>query len=71
MCDTQPNDQANDAQSRSGSYRLAVEDSQFLLRDEMRAFRVALEFAKAERVLRDRRVRTQESPRQTIQSEIG
>ena len=54
MCDRQP----NDAQLRSGSYRLAVEDSQFLLRDEIRAFRFALEFAKADLVLRDWGVRS-------------
>jgi len=38
----------NAAQRRSKSYRLPVEDVEFLLRDEMRAVRFALEYAKAE-----------------------
>jgi hypothetical protein len=43
----------NIAQRRSKSYRLPVEDTEFLLRDEMRAVRFALEYAKAELSLRD------------------
>ncbi len=41
------------AQQRSQSYLLPVEDQGFLLRDEMRAIRFALEYAKAELLLRD------------------
>ena len=41
------------AQQRSQSYLLPVEDQSFLLRDEMRAIRFALEYAKAELLLRD------------------
>ena len=37
----------------SRSYLLPVEDTDFLLRDEMRAIRFALEYAKAELLLRD------------------
>ncbi|MCO6418318.1 LOG family protein [Siccirubricoccus sp. KC 17139] len=40
------------------SYRLAVEDTDFLLRDEMRAFRFGMEYAKAELLLRDWGVRS-------------
>jgi uncharacterized protein (TIGR00730 family) len=43
----------NSAQRRSKSYRLPVEDTELLLRDEMRAVRFALEYAKAELSLRD------------------
>jgi hypothetical protein len=46
------------AQSKSASYRLAVEDIDFLLRDEMRAIRFALEYAKAELSLRDWGIRS-------------
>jgi uncharacterized protein (TIGR00730 family) len=46
------------AQLSSRSYLLPVEDSEFLLRDEMRAMRFALEYAKAELVLRDWRIRS-------------
>ena len=42
----------------SSSYLLAVEDSSFLLRPEMRAFRFGLEYAKAELLLRDWGVRS-------------
>jgi hypothetical protein len=42
----------------SSSYLLPVEDSQFLLRDEMRGIRFALEYAKAELALRDWGVRS-------------
>jgi uncharacterized protein (TIGR00730 family) len=48
----------NSAQRRSKSYRLPVEDVEFLLRDEMRAVRFALEYAKAELSLRDWGVRS-------------
>src|SRR5215468_2675886 len=42
----------------SRSYLLPVEDTQFLLRDEMRAIRFALEYAKAELSLRDWGIRS-------------
>jgi uncharacterized protein (TIGR00730 family) len=42
----------------SPSYLLPVEDTQFLLRDEMRAVRFALEYAKAELLLRDWGIRS-------------
>jgi hypothetical protein len=48
----------NNAQRRSNSYRLPVEDTELLLRDEMRAVRFALEYAKAELSLRDWGVRS-------------
>jgi len=48
----------NDAQLRSRSYLLAVEDREFLLRDELRAIRFALEYAKPELALRDWGVRS-------------
>ena len=48
----------NSAQRHSKSYRLPVEDVEFLLRDEMRAVRFALEYAKAELSLRDWGVRS-------------
>jgi uncharacterized protein (TIGR00730 family) len=48
----------NGEQRRSASYRLPVEDLDFLLRDEMRAIRFALEYAKAELALRDWGVRS-------------
>jgi uncharacterized protein (TIGR00730 family) len=46
------------AQARSRSYMLPVEDTEFLLRDEMRATRFALEYAKAELLLRDWGIRS-------------
>ena len=46
------------AQSRSSSFKLAVEDREFLLRDEMRAFRFGMEYAKAELTLRDWGIRS-------------
>jgi uncharacterized protein (TIGR00730 family) len=49
---------ANDDQLRSKSYLLAVEDQDFLLRDELRLIRFALEYAKAELALRDWGVRS-------------
>ena len=48
----------NAAQRHSKSYRLPVEDVEFLLRDEMRSVRFALEYAKAELSLRDWGVRS-------------
>jgi uncharacterized protein (TIGR00730 family) len=48
----------NDAQRNSPSYRLPVEDTDFLLRDEMRPLRFALEYSKAELALRDWGVRS-------------
>ncbi len=45
-------------QQRSRAYRLAVEDTDFLLRDEMRDIRFALEYAKAELSLRDWGIRS-------------
>jgi predicted Rossmann-fold nucleotide-binding protein len=47
-----------DARAVSQSYLLPVEDTQFLLRDEMRAIRFALEYAKAELALRDWGIRS-------------
>lgn len=46
------------AQLRSPSYLLPIEDTQFLLRDEMRAFRFGIEYAKAELFLRDWGIRS-------------
>ncbi len=40
------------------SYLLAVEDTEFLLRDEMRSVRFALEYSKAELALRDWGIRS-------------
>lgn len=50
----------NQPMSRNGSRStlLAVEDTEFLLRDEMRAIRFALEYAKAELALRDWGIRS-------------
>ena len=48
----------NGAQKESRSYLLAVEDQEFLLRDEMRPFRFGMEYAKAEYALRDWGVRS-------------
>lgn len=48
----------NGAQKRSRSYLLAIEDQEFLLRDEMRPFRFGMEYAKAEYALRDWGVRS-------------
>jgi uncharacterized protein (TIGR00730 family) len=45
-------DGSNNAQRNSRSYLLAVDDEEFLLCDEMRALRFAMEYAKAERALR-------------------
>jgi len=48
----------NSLQKQARSYRLPVEDTDFLLRDEMRDIRFALEYAKAELLLRDWGVRS-------------
>jgi len=48
----------NGRQLRSRSYLLPVEDTQFLLRDELRGVRFALEYEKAELSLRDWGVRS-------------
>jgi len=48
----------NTPQKHSASYRLPVEDTDFLLRDEMRDIRFALEYAKAELGLRDWGIRS-------------
>jgi uncharacterized protein (TIGR00730 family) len=48
----------NTARRRSPSYKLPVEDVDFLLRDEMRDIRFALEYAKAELLLRDWGIRS-------------
>jgi hypothetical protein len=45
-------------QRQSHSYRLPVEDTEFLLREEMRAVRFALEYAKADLLLADWGVRS-------------
>jgi uncharacterized protein (TIGR00730 family) len=45
-------------QKQSRSYILPVEDTEFLLRDEMRDVRFALEYAKAELLLRDWGIRS-------------
>jgi uncharacterized protein (TIGR00730 family) len=46
------------AQKQSRSYLLAVDDTQFLLRDEMRSMRFALEYAKADLGLGDWGIRS-------------
>jgi uncharacterized protein (TIGR00730 family) len=46
------------ARGKSAASLLAVEDTEFLLRDEMRAIRFALEYAKAELLLRDWGIRS-------------
>ena len=48
----------NKFQKQSRSYLLAVDDSQFLLREEMRGTRFQLEYAKADLLLRDWGVRS-------------
>lgn len=48
----------NAPQKRAASYRLPVEDTDFLLRDEMRDIRFALEYSKAELGLRDWGIRS-------------
>ena len=51
-----PNDSS--AQMQSATYRLPVEDTAFLLRDEMRAIRFAMEYSKADLLLRDWGIRS-------------
>jgi hypothetical protein len=46
------------APEQSPSSMLAIEDTKFLLRDEMRPIRFALEFGKAELLLRDWGIRS-------------
>jgi uncharacterized protein (TIGR00730 family) len=46
------------AQMQSATYRLPVEDTAFLLRDEMRAIRFAMEYSKADLLLRDWGIRS-------------
>ncbi len=48
----------NGEQITSRSYMLAVEDTEFLLRDEMRSMRFGMEYAKPELLLRDWGVRS-------------
>jgi uncharacterized protein (TIGR00730 family) len=48
----------NDPQKQSRSYLLPVEDTQFLLREEMRGMRFQLEYDKADLLLRDWGVRS-------------
>ena len=48
----------NAAQRRSHSYKLPVEDLNFLLREEMRDIRFALEYAKADLLLHDWGIRS-------------
>jgi uncharacterized protein (TIGR00730 family) len=48
----------NATQLASASYRLAVEDTEFLQREEMRSIRLALEYSKAELALRDWGIRS-------------
>jgi len=48
----------NAPQKQAHSYRLAVEDTEFLLRDEVRDIRFALEYSKAELALRDWGIRS-------------
>lgn len=48
----------NADQKMNRSYLLPVEDTEFLLRDEMRAFRFGMEYSKAELLLRDWGVRS-------------
>lgn len=49
---------ANGDQKKLRSYLLAVEDTEFLLRDEMRSLRFAMEYGKPELLLRDWGVRS-------------
>ena len=58
MPETMGTDPDDSPQLRSPSDALAVQDTAFLLRDEMRAMRFALEYAKADLLLRDWGVRS-------------
>jgi uncharacterized protein (TIGR00730 family) len=51
-------DSGSKAQLQSASYRLPVEDTDFLLRDEMRSIHFALEYSKADLLLRDWGIRS-------------
>ena len=53
-----PSSRDNTAQMASDSYLLAVDDKSFLLRDELRAIRFALEYEKAELALRQAGIRS-------------
>jgi len=53
-----PTDPNGSPQLRSPSYALPAQDTDFLLREEMRAMRFALEYAKADLLLRDWGVRS-------------
>lgn len=55
---TEPKPELLSAQERSSSYVLPVEDTALLLRDEMRSARFALEYAKADLLLRDWGIRS-------------
>ncbi len=57
MTESHPATSAN-AQIASPSYLLPIEDTQFLLRDELRAMRFALEYSKADLLLRDWGIRS-------------
>jgi hypothetical protein len=48
----------NSAQKESRSYLLAVDDTEFLLRDEMRSMRFAMEYGKPDLGLRDWGIRS-------------
>jgi len=48
----------NERQRLSRSYLLPVEDTEFLLRDELRGIRFALEYSKAELLLREWGIRS-------------
>src|SRR5579871_3841269 len=48
----------NSPQRESKSYILPVQDTEFLLRDELRGVRFALEYEKAELTLRDAGIRS-------------
>jgi hypothetical protein len=53
-----PNEEGARPNLPADSYRLAFEDAEFLWRDEMRAMRLASEFAKADLVMRDWAIRS-------------
>ena len=55
---TQPISHRNATQMASSSYLLAVDDKEFLLRDELRGIRFALEYEKAELALRAAGIRS-------------
>src|SRR5215470_16391953 len=53
-----PQPAPSERQLQSRSYLLPIEDTDFLLRDEVRAVRFALEYQKAELLLRDAGIRS-------------